>query len=145
MHRYFGSCRKKRDSSTMSELSAPDRSPRKGILLVDDEADVLNVVSLSIQQQTPHTVVCCRTARQALIAASRQPFQLLILDYRLPDGNGLALYDQLQTFAHLQDVPTIMISAYDPPFAELHRRHMVLLRKPFLLSRLLAGIQTALA
>ena len=129
----------------MSEPAAADRSPRKSILLVDDDADVLKFVSLLIQQKTPHAVYCCRTAQQALIAAAGMPFQLLILDYQLPDGNGLALHDQLQTFAHLHDLPAIMITAHEPPFGELHRRHLCLLRKPFLVSRLLAGIETALA
>jgi DNA-binding response OmpR family regulator len=129
----------------MSEPAAPNRSPRKCILLVDDEEDVLEFVSEMIHLETPHTVISCRTAIQALVAASRQSFHLFILDYQLPDLNGLKLHDQLQTFAHLKDLPTIMISAYEPPFIELHRRHIVLLRKPFGLSQLLAGIQTALA
>ena len=129
----------------MSEPAASDRSSQKSILLVDDDLDVLKFVSLLIQQKTPYAVYCCRTAMQALRAASQMSFQLLILDYRLPDMNGLTLRDQLETFAHLQDLPAIMISAYEQPAVELQRRHLCFLRKPFLVSRLLAGIEAALA
>ena len=129
----------------MAEPATPTPSQRKSILLVDDEEDVLEFISELLSQETPHRVISCRTAIQALVAASHQSFHLFILDYHLPDLNGLALHDQLQTFAHLQDLPTIMMSADEPPSLELRRRHIVLLRKPFQVLRLLAGVQTALA
>jgi len=129
----------------MVEPAAPNHSPQKSFLLVDDDLDVLKFVSLLIGQKIPYAVYCCRTAMQALKAASQLSLQLLILDYQLPDISGLALHDRLQTFAHLQDVPAIMMSAYEQPVGELQRRHICFLCKPFQVSRLLAGIEVALA
>jgi DNA-binding NtrC family response regulator len=116
----------------------------KSILLVEDEEDIRSFISEAIQLKTKHCVISCGTAEQALAAASRQHFHLFILDYRLPEMSGLNLHDQLLAIPHLADVPTIMMSVYDPPSREMYRRHLILLDKPFRLAQLLNIIETVL-
>ena len=127
----------------MPTLNAPLHG--KCILLVEDDEHIRFFIRRWIQQEMNHLVISCRTAHEALVVASIMRFHLFILDYRLPDLNGLALYDQFQTFAHLKDLPTIMISAYQAPTVELQQRHIPLLNKPFYLLPLLTSIEQALA
>ena len=70
---------------------------------------------------------------------------LLLLDYSLPDMNGLELYDWLQSFEHLKHIPTILMSARNPPIDEIHRRGIIYLRKPFAVTELLATIKKLFA
>ena len=61
------------------------------VLVVDDDEDVLNVVSLSLQARWPDsTVQCTADAATALSLFEQQP-DVVILDLELPDGDGVDL------------------------------------------------------
>jgi DNA-binding NtrC family response regulator len=68
----------------------------------------------------------------------------MLLDYRLPDINGLELYDQLQEKAELRGIPTIMMSA-TLPVEELEKRGIYQLKKPMALGAVIRMITHALA
>ena len=59
--------------------------------------------------------------------------------------NGLELYDWLQSFEHLKNIPTILMSARNPPIEEIQRRGILYLRKPFAVTELLAIIKKLFA
>src|SRR5437899_629008 len=84
-----------------------------------------------IRQETHHEGLHHTTGNQALEAVNIYTPHLFLLDYHLPDMNGFELHDQLHTFAHLQAVPTILISSSQPPLRELRKRHITYLAKPF--------------
>ena len=122
-----------------------DSPPGKCVLLVAAAADLRSLICEWIQQQGPHQVISCSTPAQALTVASRLPFDLFILDNSFPEISGLTLHEQLLTFTHLTDVPTIMLHVYHPASREVYRRHLILLDEPFHLSQLLSVIETVLA
>lgn len=66
------------------------------ILLVEDHADTLRAAR-ALLAELACEVVSARTVREALAAAQAQPFDLVLSDLGLPDGNGLEL------MAHLRD------------------------------------------
>jgi DNA-binding response OmpR family regulator len=70
--------------------------------------------------------------------------QLVILDYRLPGMNGIQLYDLMYGNNDLHDVPVLLLSAV-PPAAEVARRKMVSLQKPFDLNNFLCTIAAILS
>ena len=66
---------------------------RPSVLLVDDEASIRFAVRdyLEVQGWTVEEAVDVRSARAALRTAHPDA---IVLDYRLPDGDTLALYER---------------------------------------------------
>jgi len=79
------------------------------VLVVDDEPDLLELVSLTLGRMQ----VATQTARDlagARALLSAESFDLCLTDMRLPDGNGLDLIAWIQE--HHPSVPVAVISAH---------------------------------
>lgn len=127
------------------QLKANTNSPSKLIFIVEDDVEIGNLLLQIIEQETIHKAIHHVDARNALQAATQVMPHLLLLDYSLPDMNGLELYDWLQSFEHLKNIPTILMSARNPPIEEIQRRGILYLRKPFAVTELLAIIKKLFA
>lgn len=79
------------------------------ILVVDDEASVVEVVSLYLQREG-FRVRVARDGRQALAAIREQPPALVVLDLMLPAVDGLEIMRRLRDDL-ASDVPVIMLTA----------------------------------
>lgn len=79
------------------------------ILIVDDEASVVEVVSLYLQREG-FRVRSARNGTDALLALQAQRPALMILDVMLPHIDGLTLIRRLRENPAL-DVPVIMLTA----------------------------------
>jgi len=123
------------------QFKATTNSSSKLIFIVEDDEEIGRLLLQIIKQETIHNAIHHVNARDALNALTRIAPQLLLLDYSLPDMNGLELYDWLQSFGHLKYVPTILMSARNPPLEEIHKRGIIYLRKPFAVTELLATIK----
>ncbi len=79
------------------------------VLIVDDEPDLLELVSLTLSRMSlaTRTAADVASAQQLLKA---QHFDLCLTDMRLPDGDGLDLVEWIQT--HRVDVPVAVITAH---------------------------------
>lgn len=120
--------------------AANDQTMVKVILVVDDDEDIGLLIVQLIERETPHAVMHHTSGTQALQAMQTQSPHLFILDYLLPDMTGLQLHDQLHQPDHLKGIPTILISAHNPPWREIRTRKITFLPKPFDLSTLLQAI-----
>ena len=117
----------------------------KLIFVVDDEVDIGMLVVQLLQEEMGYHALHHTTGNQAIEACRTQTPHLFILDYGLPDMTGLELHDQLHTFDHLSNVPTLLISARKPPLQELRQRKVSFMAKPFDLTRLQQTISQMLA
>ncbi|HEX6383776.1 MAG TPA: response regulator transcription factor [Anaerolineae bacterium] len=79
------------------------------ILVVDDEASIVEVVSLYLQREG-FQVRVARDGRQALSAIREQLPALVVLDLMLPEVDGLEIMRRLRDDQAL-DVPVIMLTA----------------------------------
>lgn len=79
------------------------------VLIVDDEPDLLELVSLTLSRMNLDTRTAgdVATARRLL---KNEHFDLCLTDMRLPDGDGLDLVEWMQ--ANRPDVPTAVITAH---------------------------------
>lgn len=67
------------------------------ILVVDDEADIRDIYEMILKRAFPLDVVAAGSGKEALeIVKSRGRPEIIISDYRMPDGDGLFLYKGLQ-------------------------------------------------
>jgi diguanylate cyclase (GGDEF)-like protein len=83
---------------------------RGDILIVDDTPANLRLLS-QVLQGAGHRVRAVTSGARALAAIALAPPDLILLDVRLPDMDGLTLCGQLKADPRLQDVPVIFISA----------------------------------
>lgn len=64
------------------------------ILVVDDEAPLLRLLSIYLGRQG-HEVVCCPTANEGLAAMESARFDAAVLDQWLPDMDGAQLISEV--------------------------------------------------
>lgn len=79
------------------------------ILLVDDEANTLKVLS-AILKKSGYEVYTARTAEEALDKTAKLDFDTVITDYKLPGMTGAELLDALKENGCR--VPVVMLTAY---------------------------------
>lgn len=121
-----------------------NRTAIKLIMIVEDDEQIGAFIVQLIYQETRHFAIHHATPHEALDWAAQHIPHLFILDYGLPEMNGLELHDQLRAFDHLQDARSILISAISPPQTELKKRNMVFLAKPFNVLKLINLVEQLL-
>jgi len=118
------------------------RKPR--ILVIDDEIGMCKTLN-DILVDRGYRVEVAYSGKDGLVKAARRSPDLVILDLRLPDGNGLKLLEQLRLVA--PESKALVVTAYGGEWtAEEIRAKDVLayLEKPLDLERTLELIQRAL-
>jgi len=58
------------------------------LLLVDDDADMLDLMHLAFKESGNFDVTACLDARDAVEILKKQPIEVVISDYRMPVMNG---------------------------------------------------------
>ncbi len=79
------------------------------ILVVDDE-DELRASLGKVLERAGYVVEACDTVARALEALADRSFNLLVTDFRLPDGDGLDLMRQARALA--PDLEVVLVTAY---------------------------------
>jgi DNA-binding response OmpR family regulator len=82
------------------------------LLIVDDDADIRRILTIRLQQDGCR-VVEAATGAEALIAAQKQIFDLIILDLLLPDIDGFSVLGALRARTATAMTPIILLSARD--------------------------------
>lgn len=82
----------------------------KKLLLVDDEQELLKMVSDILKDAGFETVLTAMSVKEAILTAKEETPDLIVLDVMLPDGDGFSLMQQLRTFTN---VPIIFLTAKD--------------------------------
>jgi DNA-binding response OmpR family regulator len=84
------------------------------LLIVDDDADIQRILTLRLEQDG-YRVIRAATGTEALIAAQKQPFDLIILDLQLPDIDGFSVLGALRARNATAMTPILLLSARDSP------------------------------
>lgn len=82
----------------------------KRLLLVDDEQELLKMVSDILKDAGFETVLTAMTVKEAILTAKEETPDLIVLDVMLPDGDGFSLMRHFRTFTN---VPIIFLTAKD--------------------------------
>jgi two-component system response regulator PilR (NtrC family) len=85
-------------------------SPRPRLLIVDDEASMVDFLSLLFQGEG-YDVTPARSVEEARRRLERGSFNLVLCDILMPDGNGLDLLREIKA-AGDGSTPVIMMTAY---------------------------------
>ena len=115
----------------MPSSTPPSRPAQHRILVVDDDADMLRLLSLRLKA-AGHEVVAVGSAEAALAQLDIARPQLVLSDVRLPGKDGLALFDEIR--AQHPSLPVILLTAHGtiPDAVEATERGVfTYLTKPF--------------
>ena len=82
------------------------------LLIVDDDADIQRILMLRMQQDG-YRVVQAMNGAEALMAAQKQSFDLIILDLLLPDIDGFSILGALRARNATATTPILLLSARD--------------------------------
>jgi len=86
---------------------------RAKIMVVDDDPDLRQALSLRLRANNFDTVNVC-DGYSAIAMAQKEHPHLIILDLGLPAGDGFAVLKNLQQYPGLSDIPVIVLTARDP-------------------------------
>jgi diguanylate cyclase (GGDEF)-like protein len=96
----------------MNNNQLKSKSTAGNILVVDDIADNLRVLSASLTERG-YLVRCVKNGMMALLTAKKNPPQLILLDIKMPDMDGYQVCEQLKQDELTRDIPIIFLSAFD--------------------------------
>lgn len=116
----------------------------KKLLLVDDEQELLKMVTEILKDAGFETIFTAMSAKEALLTAESENPDLIVLDVMLPDGEGFSLMRQIRTFT---GVPIIFLTAKDEANDRLEGLSLGAddyISKPFLPQELLLRVYAVL-
>ena len=127
---------------------APHATPRKRVLVVDDDPEIVTFLATLLELEGIESQVAT-SANAALAMLDRAgPPQLVLLDIAMPDRDGLDLCRALKRDPRTRDVPVFVVSAR--PGKDVVERALAagaeeFIRKPFENQELIARIRTRLS
>src|SRR5438445_4709273 len=114
----------------------------KTVFIVEDDEAIGTLLVQVIEQETSYQAVLASDGFQALEMLRTVKPDVLILDYGLPDMNGLEFYDTIQAVKALKHLPVLIVSAQTARIQkEIKARQLSQLQKPFDLANLLQAIE----
>jgi len=128
-----------------SMADAPSRSHRPRVLLVDDDPDLLKLLSMRLSASS-YQVVTATSAESALDLLDVERPQVVVSDVRLPAQDGLALFDEIRR--RHPSLPVILLTAHGtiPDAVEATTRGVfAYLTKPYDAKALLDKVEQAVA
>src|SRR5437660_533886 len=134
-------------TSPLSPLHPLSPSPLgAGILVVDDAPANLQVLSGMLKDRG-YKARPVPSGKLALLAAQRDPPDLILLDINMPEMNGYEVCEQLKADEKLKGIPIIFISALTEPLDKVKAfaiGGVDYLTKPFQMEELQARVETHL-
>ena len=115
----------------------------KTILIVEDDRPLAQGIQMALSQ-ADRNIRLAHTLSDARAQLAADPFDLMVLDLNLPDGNGLTLLEELR---RTSDLPVLILSANDMEMDQvtgLERGADDYVTKPFSLAILRARVNNLL-
>ena len=83
---------------------------QRNILIVDDESDMLQLLKRSLEPDLGCRIETAESAQQALQELSRNPFDLVLADIKMPEMDGLELLELIKK--QYPDLTVVMMTGY---------------------------------
>src|ERR1700736_5615842 len=101
------------------------------VLVVDDDIMICRIVQRMLSDEN-YNIRISQSVADAVSAIEEKPFDLYVMDYKLPDGSGLDVAERIRL--KWGAAPIILISGYDPSAVALRAERLSIndfLEKPF--------------
>ncbi len=114
------------------------------ILAVDDEPDMLKLLSMIIREKTFYEITTTNNPLEALELAKKGGFDIVIADLKMPGLDGVELLEGIKRID--EDIPVIIITAYgtiESATEAMHKGAFDFITKPFRKEQILFTIEKA--
>ena len=114
------------------------------LLIVDDEPDMLKLLSMIIREKTHYEAVTTNNPLEALELAKKGGFDLVITDLKMPGLDGIELLEAIRRLD--EDMPVIFITAYgsvESAIETMQKGGFDFITKPFKKEQILFTIEKA--
>ena len=102
------------------------------VLVVDDELDAREAVARFLKR-AGHRVRCAVNGREALVAMTADTPDVIILDAKMPEMDGVSFLEVIRCYLRWQSLPVLVVTAY-PEGLHIRRGMELGVRKTFLKS-----------
>jgi diguanylate cyclase (GGDEF)-like protein len=93
-------------------MNRPNIAQPSRVLLIDDDQDIHSLVALQLRQINVQLSSALRGEEGMQAAAAQKP-DLVLLDYQMPDTNGLEVLKQFKNDAALRNIPVVIVTGND--------------------------------
>ncbi len=114
------------------------------ILSVDDEPDMLKLMSMIIREKTPYEITTTNNPLEALELIRKGGFDIVIADLKMPGVDGIQLLKAIREFD--EDIPVIIVTAYgtvESAIETMQKGAFDFITKPFRKEQILFTIEKA--
>lgn len=84
----------------------------KKILIIDDEADILKLLK-AIMEKKGYEVTTSLNGQDGLLEAYENKPDLIIVDYTMPQMDGLTFIKECKASDSLKNIPVMILTAHD--------------------------------
>jgi DNA-binding NtrC family response regulator len=115
------------------------------ILIIDDEPDMLKLLSMILREKTLYEVTTTNNPVEAIELVKRGGFDLVISDLKMPGFDGIEIIDAVKRVD--EDIPVIIITAYgtlESASEAMQKGGFDFITKPFRKEQILFTIDKAL-
>jgi two-component system, OmpR family, alkaline phosphatase synthesis response regulator PhoP len=119
---------------------------KKKILVVDDERDIIRAVTIRLQT-VGYEVVYAYDGAQGVFMAHKEKPDLIILDIRMPAGDGFTIAQCLKETAQTSHIPILFLTGSPERNAEQKAQELggrFYIKKPYDPEELLDAVRRAL-
>jgi DNA-binding NtrC family response regulator len=115
------------------------------LLIVDDEPDMLKLLSMIIREKTPYEAVTTNNPHEAVQLVEKGGFTLVITDLKMPGLDGIEVLEAIRRWD--EDIPVIFITAYgsvESAVETMQKGGFDFITKPFKKEQILFTIEKAM-
>ncbi|MEW6374688.1 MAG: response regulator transcription factor [Thermodesulfobacteriota bacterium] len=119
---------------------------KKKILIVDDERDIVKALMIRLQSNG-YEVVAAFDGAQGVFMAHKEKPDLIILDIRMPAGDGFSVAERLKRSMHTFTIPIIFLTGSPEENAEGRAMELgarFYIKKPYDPEELLDAVRRAM-
>ena len=91
---------------------------RKKILLIDDEQDILEIISYNLEKEG-YQVFTASNGNEGIVKAKEILPDLILLDVMMPEKDGIETCQDLRKLKELQKTLIVFLSARSEEFSQL--------------------------
>ncbi len=85
---------------------------QKTLLLVDDDAEILAIVGM-VLERNGYKVVTARDGEECLDKVQQQKFDIILLDYLMPNMDGQETLEKLKRSPKFRNIPVIILTGFE--------------------------------
>ncbi len=119
---------------------------KKKVLIVDDERDIVKALMIRLRSRG-YEVVVAYDGAQGIFMAHKESPDLILLDIRMPAGDGFSVAEKLKQSDETKDIPIIFLTGSPEKNAEGRAMELgarFYIKKPYDPEELLDAMERAL-